>query len=148
MEDTALTNRLDRYLEIAKSIGFEVVYVEPFKSDGRDETRIVLHRPGIILKFDTYHSDSVNGGNFFYNWKPFGHLSRRMGVTSSGQWYGEGDLWVWGGDHDCRENLKQNIANLEIYGCFLNLTACFAYRAKKYRSAVPTPWICAERGCV
>lgn len=120
--DTTLSNRLDRYLEIAFSIGFRTVLTLPFTHENNTETFYVLYRnPGVILHFDTYCGSSVNGGSFYYNWIPNEDNLKPNDVTSSGQWRkNDEDVWVWVGDHDCREALKHHMSRLETYGKFLN----------------------------
>jgi hypothetical protein len=115
--DTAFSNKLDYYMKAASSIGFKKVLELPFavKSDWderpRIETYFIFWRDGILLSFDTYNSDHVNGGHFYYNWK-----GPRGSYLSSGHAV-ENDIWV--GDHDCREGLKFHIRQLEENGSFL-----------------------------
>jgi hypothetical protein len=132
--DTTFSNSLDRYLAIANEIGFKVVLELPFSVKQcfdelhRNERLFVLwHTDGILLVFDTYEGNRVNGGHFYYNWLA-NERGDRQGVTSSGgyvlpsgkRWQDvEGENLVWAGDHDCREGLKFHIRQLRKYGKFL-----------------------------
>lgn len=119
--DTAFSNKLDYYMKAASSIGFKKVLELPFavKSDWderpRNETYFIFWRDGILLSFDTYSSDHVNGGNFYYNWK--GDRSKNHGILSSGGAAEDTSIWV--GSHDCREGLKFHIRQLEQAGEFM-----------------------------
>lgn len=89
--DTKFSNKVDDYLNIATSFGFDIAYTEPFEYEGYNESLFVLFHEelGIVLNFDTWSrwgDFSVNGGNFYYNWSPF----KRIGftaLTSSGHYW-------------------------------------------------------------
>lgn len=133
--DTLFSNKLDRYLTIVKGIGFEVIYEEAFQTppwnEGdapRNETYFIMARhDGLLLSFDTYGGDSINGGHLYYNWKPHDNV-KPYRATSSGGWeFPEGvDRYTadmseatWVGSHDCREALVFNITRLEENGNFV-----------------------------
>jgi hypothetical protein len=70
--DTVFHNALDRYRGIVEDAGFECVYVEPFtgRRNGSEETYFIYwHSDGLLLAFDTYRTDIVNGAQVHYNWK-------------------------------------------------------------------------------
>lgn len=132
--DTSFTNTVERYLRIAKEVGFTVVLELPFSVNDkhdkitRNEKFFVLWRKdGILLTFDTYGEDHVNGGNFYYNWKANEFGSRHDATSSGGYVLPPGKKWddvdgqnlTWAGHHDCREGLKFHIRQLEHYGKFL-----------------------------
>lgn len=137
--DTKFTNSVEDYLSIAKSIGFEVVLIEPFTSkDGIEENLYILWNKelGILLKFDsfTFGDDGswakagkevpppgVNGGNFYYNIKLKPYKERESRCTSGGGFYNDGNDYtdIWIGSHDCREGLKHHINLLKENGEFL-----------------------------
>lgn len=121
--DTVLSNDLDRYLRIVQDIGFEAALALPFigRPSGSkktyDERLFIFWKNGVLLVFDTYLEESVNGGHFYYNWIPNDYKEGRH-YTSSGGYYGE-DPMIWAGDHDCREALRFHIQRLEENGTFL-----------------------------
>jgi len=131
--DSKLSNKVENYLGIVKSIGFEEVLVEPFTTEeGIDEKLYILWNNdlGILLKFDSYSykddgswaksgkevpEPSVNGGNIYYNVKLKPRKEVESNCTSSGG-YRDG---VWVGNHDCREAIKHKIDKLKRNGEFL-----------------------------
>jgi hypothetical protein len=134
--DTLFSDKLTRYLNIVKSIGFEVIYEENFQppryeedEPSRNETYFVMaRRDGLLLSFDTYNGDSINGGSLYYNWKLNEGEEYPYRYTRSGGWeFPEGvDRYkapmseaTWVGNHDCREALVFNISRLEEHGNFV-----------------------------
>lgn len=121
-DDTTLSNKLDRYLRIVGEEGFREILKVPFTSPSsqKKECLYVMYHDsdGILLVFDTYGGDHVNGGKFYYNIrlepKASGHR-----VTSSGSYRQVGDGYVWVGDHDCREALRHHITQLRAHGEFV-----------------------------
>lgn len=119
--DTTFNNQLDRYLEIVAKEGFREILRVPFTSRWNEqECLYVMYHDGdgILLTFDTYCGEKVNGGKFYYNIKmkpdePNWH------VISSGHYCQVGDDYVWVGDHDCREALRHHIAQLRAHGEFI-----------------------------
>jgi hypothetical protein len=117
--DTFYGDTLDRYMLIAKGIGFEIVLDIPFVNP-RDKTQnhfFILWNNEILLCFDTWNGDKVNGGKFYYNWIPKSKEYPRL-ILSSGSWETP-EMDLWSGDHDCREALKFKISELNRYGSFL-----------------------------
>lgn len=120
-DDTALSNRLDRYQRIICDLGFELVLEEPFKADEQEETLFIYaHRDGILLHFDSFtweHRDgpNVNGGNFYYNLRQNSDRSDLWSIISSGH-INDGILI---GNHDCREAIRHNIGKLRESGSFV-----------------------------
>jgi hypothetical protein len=117
-DDTMLDNRLDRYQRIVTDLGFEQVMADSFVGHGNETYFIYAHRDGILLTFDTFTGNKVNGGKFLYNWAP--SLSwkelRGLHLTSSGHM--NGDIWI--GDHDCREAIRHKIGQLRKHGSFIS----------------------------
>lgn len=146
MGDSTLSNNLDRYLEIVKGIGFEIALELPFMAKSSydrvprsEKFFMMIHREkGILLKFDTFCTDSVNGGDFYYCWKPKPDIDRgiRSNVLSSGGLESESDPdWrrnpkydksgapddaYCSGSHDCREAIVHKIKQLTDNGTFLS----------------------------
>lgn len=131
-KDTYFRIPLHEYEDIVKELGFELVFALPIQSkDGKEEAfKIWYHPLGVILKYDTYNNQTVvNGGSFYYNWKP-NNFSEYSRYTSSGGLYDiknrpnitdvpvEDLFWV--GDTDCRESLRSNFEGLKNSGTFLN----------------------------
>ena len=121
-DDTTFSNKLDRYLRIVESEGFVKIMDEPIPDDPRRENfgnrnfAFWHPRDGILLHFDTYLGTDVNGGNFYYNWKP------NEGVNASDLRMSHGGF---GGDFtdcsmDCREALRFNLRRLRKLGQFAN----------------------------
>lgn len=130
LDDTVLSNDLDRYVRIITEMGFEQVLRLPFDGKLFDEAPrhehyfIFAHRQhGLLLAFDTFDSDRVNGGKVYYCWrsKPDLDCASRYGLTSSGHYvnYDSPDKY-WVGDHDCREALRYKMQRLEDHGTFLS----------------------------
>lgn len=135
-DDSTLYNKLADYMRIVKSIGFELIYEEPlvitdYKGKVRNETLYVMWRNGVLLVFDSYHTDDMNSGNFYYNWIPNKDCDNPYKYTSSGRWDGTEEQkkdrnnfnwreWVWVGNHDCREAIKFRISELENHGTLLS----------------------------
>ena len=112
--------KTSEYLKLVRKIGFRQILKVDFKGyDDRDETFYIFWdtKRGILLYFDTY-GDSVNSGDFSYNWIP---KDRQVAYkyTSSGGFEKYNDGMVWVGHHDCGENIDTNIKNLEENGEFV-----------------------------
>lgn len=117
--DTVLSNDLDRYEQIIGEYGFRKVLEIPFATGERQERFFVwFHAPfGLLLSFDTYQGDHVNGGKVRYNWRPSDECQDRWKCTSSGHFRKDG---IWVGDHDCREALIFNLERLRKNGTFVS----------------------------
>ena len=127
--DTTFSNRLVRYQEIITLMGFELALELPFVARGYDSTDpdreeryfIYAHRDGLLLCFDTFCGDHVNGAKVYYNWIPHSGTDRWR-YTSSGHFEGYVDQenpGVWCGDHDAREALRHKIQGLQSAGDLL-----------------------------
>lgn len=71
--DTVYSDKVERYLLIITSIGFEKVLELDFYSNisESNEKFYVFWCDGMLLVFDTFRSN-VNGGNMYFNWKSNG----------------------------------------------------------------------------
>lgn len=127
--DTTFSNKVDRYQEILALMGFELALELPFVAKGygngdpdREERYFIYaHRDGLLLCFDTYCGNMVNGATVYYNWIPHS-TTDRWGYTSSGRFEGYVDHLnpgVWCGDHDAREALRHKIQGLRSAGSLL-----------------------------
>jgi len=72
--DTPFSCKTTKYLQIVGKFGFEIAYKENIirkdtpEDYNKDTLYILWHDElGILLKFDTY-GDTINGGDFYYNW--------------------------------------------------------------------------------
>lgn len=122
-DDTTHSMELGEYLRVVSLEGFEPVLTIPFvgREQISEEFR-VLFSPAdcILLSFDTYGGDHVNGGNFYYNWKPTSAQTSFGPHLSSGSWTQVDSEWIWAGYHDCREALRFHLRQLRTLGSFVN----------------------------
>jgi hypothetical protein len=124
--DTLFSSPLDYYQEVIEENGFEKVLEIPFHSWDKDESFFVYWHPdGLLLCFDTFGSDKVNGGKVYYNWETT-NRERDWRITSSYSPVecsdeGEDYYFCLAGDHDCREALIHNINQLRENGNFLKI---------------------------
>lgn len=99
--------------------GFEKILEIPFHSDffNADEKLFVFFniKEGILISHDTFLGH-INGGSFYYNWKPSWGSHN---VTSSG-YMREGILI---GHHPIRENFRYNLNQLRRNGHFVPIWA-------------------------
>lgn len=119
--DTYMGQPIDKYLAVVRDIGFKdgVEQSFPGSSDRCVEKYFLMWHPdGILLSFDTYNGDLVNGGSVYYNWAP--DVDDWFKYTSSGRGDTIGGRFVWFGYHDAREALKYNLQVLRDHGRFLN----------------------------
>ena len=122
LDDTHNSTTLTEYLRIAKEEGFEIVLEVPFAGhDQKQEKLFVLFNKadGILLCFDTYGGNKVNGGHFYYNWAPNGSWREAHQFTSSGGFREIDGHLIWSGDHNCREALRAHLAGLRDHGKFV-----------------------------
>jgi hypothetical protein len=119
LDDTTFSNTLERYTRILREEGFEQVLCLPFT--GRDEKpetfQVWFHPDGLLLKFDTYGSGSINGGNFYFQIR-LNSNSARIGMRCSSQ-MSRVDESAMIGDFDCREALRFHIRQLRSAGTLL-----------------------------
>jgi hypothetical protein len=134
VDDTTMRTKLVDYLRIAKEIGFVMVFEQDIVvpeelredyDDGRKDRHYIMWHPqhSILLVFDSYSNNTtVNGGNFYYTWRPH-NMGDYHNYTSSGG-FRKGPLReddkVWVGSHDCREALRFHISELLTHGEFLS----------------------------
>jgi len=95
--DTTFSMKLSDYFRVIKGFGFEDIYVEDFSDkDGKDNKLYVLYHYdlGILLSFDTYFGNSVNGGKFYYNWSPNIGFETGNCTSSGGFYFSEGEMHI------------------------------------------------------
>lgn len=116
--DTVFRNTISDYVRIIEAYGFEKVLVVPFTSNYAQIEALFVYAhkaKGLLLGFDTFHGETVNGGNVYYNWVP-NEDEKLHNLISSGGYYKD----VWAGHHDCREALIFNLTNLDKHGKLLS----------------------------
>lgn len=92
--DTKYNHPLTKYQAIIEKLGFRKVLELPFTGHSYggeaapQEKFFVYFRDngGVLLCFDTHNTDRLNGGSFYYNWKPNKYKDAYR-VTSSGGWH-------------------------------------------------------------
>jgi len=106
-----------------EQFGFRQVLDIPFMNDEGtkcDHLYIYFHyEHGIVLQFDTYGGDRVNGGNYYYQWMPENGKPCNSYAFSSGGWEKVDDKYVWEGHGDCREGMFESIRELAHDGKFI-----------------------------
>ena len=124
-DDTHFGSKLNEYIRILQSEGFEQILDIPFcgRNNKGEHFFVFYHADGILLCFDTYEGNTINSGNFYYNWIPKDNLEYKdyhHVLSSSGVHEYDGQL-VRIGSHDCRESLRQKLSGLRKYGTFVNV---------------------------
>lgn len=111
---------LDEVLKHFESCGFEKVFELPFvgDEDRTDTFYVYFHRRcGILLTFDTF-GDHINGGHYYYQWKPTNGVEHYPSLQSGG-WREVDGEWIWEGYGDCREGMIWRINELSNQGTFI-----------------------------
>lgn len=133
-DDTSFSNIVERYVRIVQELGFEQVLALPFTGRMFNDDPpvnemfyIFAHRDGMILCFDTYMTNDVNGAHLYYNieFNGIDHYNH-CALTSNGSWVEyEVDReqrivnGVWSGHHDAREGLRHTISEIRANGVLL-----------------------------
>lgn len=106
-----------------EEFGFKQVLDIPFMNgNGTKEEHLYgyfHYSYGIFLQFDTYDGNHVNGGYYYYQWKPKSGLTKCHECFSSGGWVKTQDGYVWEGDGDCRTGMLESINALARDGKFI-----------------------------
>jgi hypothetical protein len=121
-DDTLLCNDLDNYIRIISEEGFAEVLRMPFDGKGvgegcKETFYVFWHTAGLLLSFDTFGGERVNGGHIYFNW--------RSKTDSFWPRHGSGsgckkDHSVFTGHIDCREALRFRLRELREGGEFLS----------------------------
>lgn len=124
--DTLFHNDLERYQFIIEDAGFEQVYSESFQArrGGHEEQYFIYWHPdGLLLAFDTYGGNRVNGANVHYNWRPQPNNDYWPRASSSPHcedWDDPESPRTYAQSLDAREALLFNLTQLRENGEFLN----------------------------
>lgn len=113
---------LEDYLKVLEKQGFQVVLKAPFIGRGwknlqwhpQDELYLVYWRSPIIVAFDTFEMNRVNGGFVWYNW--LSHQKEKFHLEN-GYWIND-NLLI--GKHDCRVDFVRTLDMLEKNGTFIS----------------------------
>ena len=139
--DSSFHNNLEQYEKIIGDIGFKKILEIPFDNQYSAHDKVTHEKffvywyeeCSILLTFDTYGENSVNGGKFYYNWIP-NDIKDKNNPSSSGCYEGLSRFrdffdflgvkqnykkFYWAGDYDCREAIKFHIEQLKKYGKFM-----------------------------
>ena len=117
--DSTFSNKLDYYERVLADEGFSKVFEMEIPHDPADKKEyhdryfIYWHPDGLLLSFDSYWGDSVNGGNIYFNFKmndpqEFYHLNIPVGSCN-----GVAD------SIDCREAIRYYLGKMRENGTFL-----------------------------
>jgi len=137
--DTTFSNTLERYLRIIGGMGFEEALRIPFinRDDNKEEALYVfVHRSkGLLLEFDTYGGDHINGSDMHFAWCP--NPESKIYIAYSGGLESESDpKWrrnplydesgspadsYIAGSIDAREALKHHLSRIEAAGVLLSV---------------------------
>jgi hypothetical protein len=106
------------FLNLLHELKFKKVYEEKFRSyDNVDEIYYIFyHDDGLLLDFETYHSNRINSADFFFNWQPKREEYHSPSGVSGG-WI-EGHVFI--GSKDVREGLRLSLDEMRTDGKFLN----------------------------
>jgi len=123
VNDTTYSMNVDRYIGIVVEEGFDPCLADTFYSQSSEQMEtyyVFWHPDGILLAFDSWNG-KVNGGSFYYNWKPKDQDDpcSSWKILSSGSWEEFDDEWIWSGNHDCREALRLHLRELRQEGEFV-----------------------------
>ena len=131
--DTTFFDTLEHFTAVILDMGFDLALREDFISDssldgrnkGQESFYIYAHRDGMLLAFDTFWGDKMNGGHLYYNWVP-NSVNDRSGAAGIGSFKEhpegvefDGRRLIWVGDHDCREALRLKVNRLRKHGRFM-----------------------------
>lgn len=110
-------------LDEIEKFGFKRVLDVPFMND---ENTIQEHlyvyfceKYGILLEFDTYSGNHVNGGLYHYQWTTKTGEAKHNYALSSGGWEKKGDVYIWEGHGDVRHDMFESITQLMRDGKFV-----------------------------
>lgn len=117
--DTYYGQGVNEYLDVVKNLGFLPGVEENFTHESKSERYFIFWHPrdGILLSFDTWNGDHVNGGSFYYNWKPLKDFHPWISSGTADEVDGAS---IWYGNHDCREALRYHIVGLREHGSFVS----------------------------
>jgi hypothetical protein len=124
-DDTQFSNTVENYTRIIREEGFEKVLDIPFagrfvewRDPPQESYQIWFHPDGLLLAFDTYRTDHINGAKFYFNVR-FDDPNLRWSLRCSSS-CAKSDISVLVGDFDAREAVRFHIRQLRTAGQLLN----------------------------
>lgn len=126
IDDSLFSNKLSDYERIIAAEGFEKVSEVPFElkesydPEPRQEKFFIYWKKseGLLLCFDSYRSDSVNGGRVYFNLEVPEYIG--YGIPYSGSYMRrDDDRKILTGEIDCREAIRTRLGGLRELGKFL-----------------------------
>ena len=115
--DSVYGTKIDVYLRIVEDLGFKKVFERKIrhKHSDNDDTQFIYFHPahGLLLEFDSYWGESVNGSEMYFNWKPHGDNWPHQ--CSGG--FNEGRVFI--GKVDAREAIRFKIHEFLEEGQFV-----------------------------
>lgn len=127
--DVHFNSPLSDYERVLKELGATEVLCVPYlvrNSQQYESIHVWWSDDGILFVYTTYRGNRMNGGNFYYNWRPDPDLKERgineWDFVSSGGYREDpvtSEKSIWSGHHDIREALKMNVENLRKNGKLL-----------------------------
>ena len=117
--DSTFSNKLDYYEQVLAAEGFEKVLEIPIPHDPTlereygDRYFVYWHPDGLLLSFDSYCGDSVNGGHIYFNFKMNDPQEFYLLNIPVGSCNGVAD------SIDCREAIRYYLGKMRENGKFL-----------------------------
>jgi hypothetical protein len=120
-----MEKQLMNFYSMLKVLGLKKFYRFRFFGSNEQEENFYVYfykKYGIVLVFDTFSGDHVNGGHYYYQWKSFVAFDNEEfnnDGLSSGGWKEINGEWIWEGHGDCREDMEEDITILLQRGTFI-----------------------------
>jgi hypothetical protein len=117
--DSTFSSKLDYYERVLAAEGFSKVFEMEIPNDPthekdyQDKYFIYWHPDGLLLSFDSYFGDSVNGGHIYFNFKP---NDWKQFCTLNIPLSGGGGVYE---SLDCREAIRYYLGKMRETGTFL-----------------------------
>lgn len=121
--DSTFSSTLDYYEKVLAAEGFSKVFEMEIPNDPADENEyhdryfIYWHPDGLLLSFDSYFGNSVNGGHIYFNFRPTDVKEfRNLQLPVSG-----GCPAGLCESIDCREAIRYYLGKMRENGSFLHV---------------------------
>lgn len=146
--DTTFSMKTEDYLKIVTDFGFELLRkIDFIGHNNNNESQYVMYhnKYGILLNFDTFH-DTINGGNFYYNFLMPCKLESRHSLTETGNFvsWRKGNNREFNNEFNCfyDKDLNPLIVPFENirWGIDENYEQ-YEIRQKEFQDTLLNPWI-------
>lgn len=121
--DTYFGQSLKDYIQTIKTLNFVQIYEEEFLCESTEKTEnhycFINWDLGVLLNFESYKKNVVNGGDYYYNWQPNDFKNYPHECISSGSFCKSTDKYINVGYRDCREGVKYYLTLMMNYGQFV-----------------------------